>query len=162
MPGSPCLQALAEEFSDAILAPDGTLDRAQLAKRAFASPEATQKLNALTHPAILRLMEQRLEDAADAGYPAAVVDAPLLFEAGIDRACDAVIAVLAPTETRVKRLLARDGIPEQAIRQRIAAQPDDGFYRRLGVTVLENTGTAEQLREQVIAFLHEDKKRWPV
>lgn len=84
-PGSPCLKALADVFSSAILRPDGSLDRGKLAELAFGSPEQTQRLNRIVHPAVIALSEERLRQAADAGARAAVLDAPLLFESGMDR-----------------------------------------------------------------------------
>lgn len=158
-PTSPCLAKLAETFSSAILNEDGTLNRGELAKRAFATPEAAKQLNAITHPAIIALAQQRLEEAADEGYPAAVVDAPLLFEAGMDTICHKVVAVMAPKEKRLHRIMARDDIDETAAAQRIAAQQADDFYCRTGVTVLQNEADAVALQEQAVA-LWQDEGWW--
>lgn len=146
-PDSPCLSALAETFGGDIRRADGSLDRALLAQRAFADPDATARLNAITHPAILALIRQRLEDAADAGYGTAVLDAPTLFEAGADALCDTVVAVLAPAEQRLARIRARDGLSPEQAQRRMAAQPPDGFYTRPGVQVLDNAGSEETLRD---------------
>lgn len=158
-PDSPCLAALAEAFSPAILRADGTLDRRELAARAFASPEATKTLNAITHPAILALLRQRLEGAADQGYAEAVIDAPLLFEAGADSLCHHIVAVTAPVEKRQQRIMQRDGIDAEAARRRIAAQQADEFYCREGVSVLYNDTTEEALRQQAAA-LWQQRIRW--
>ena len=158
-PHSPCLQALTQAFTAAVLREDGSLDRAELARRAFATPADTEKLNAITHPAILALMRQKLEDAADEGHPVAVVDAPLLFEAGADGLCHHVVAVIAPKTKRLSRIMARDGIDEQAAARRMAAQPTDEFYCRDGVTVLINDADEETLRRQAAA-LWEQRTRW--
>ncbi len=146
-PGSPYLDALAETFGDDIRRADGSLDRALLAQRAFADPEHTARLNAITHPAILALIRQRLEDAADEGNSTAVLDAPTLFESGADALCDTVVAVLAPAEQRLARIRARDGLTPEQAQQRMAAQPPDGFYARPGVLVLQNDTTQETLRD---------------
>ncbi len=159
-PGSPCLAQLAEAFSSAILDSDGTLIRQELAARAFASPEATARLNAITHPAILALIRQALEDAADAGHPTAVVDAPLLFEAGVDALCHRIVAVTAPAADRLARIRARDGLTEEQATRRMAAQPDEAFYCRAGVTVLENTGDIAALQQAARTLLDEEKGRW--
>ena len=151
-PGSPCLQALADAFGVDILQEDGTLDRGKLAGRAFASKEATARLNALTHPAILALIRQKLEDAADEGYGTAVLDAPALFEAGADALCSTVVAVTAPEEVRLARIRQRDGLTEAEARCRMNAQPPEEFYARPGVLVLENTGTETALRQQAAAL----------
>lgn len=161
-PGSPCLARLAEVFSPAILTPDGALDRAALAERAFASPEATKTLNAITHPAILTVIRQQLEAAADSGHPAAVLDAPLLFEAGADNLCHHIVAVTAPADVRLERICARDGLSPEAARQRMAAQPDDAFYVRPGVTVLHNDGDEVSLRRQAAALWQQRNRWWAV
>lgn len=158
-PGSPCLAALAEAFSPAILDPDGTLNRKALAERAFASPEATKALNAITHPAIVALIQQELEDAADAGHPVAVVDAPLLFEAGVDALCHHIVAVTAPTEERLARIRQRDGLTEEQAGKRMAAQPEEAFYCRPGVTVLHNDGDVAALQAMAIT-LWQNREGW--
>ncbi len=159
-PGSPCLTNLAATFGQDILLADGTLHRKVLAQRAFSTAENSQKLNAITHPAIVALTKQRLDEAVNNGYTVAVIDAPLLFEAGVDALCDCVVAVTAPAETRLTRIMARDSIDETAARQRMAAQQPDSFYARDGVTLLENRSTPEELSSDAIAWLTEQKARW--
>ena len=156
-PHSPCLAALTATFTDAILNADGTLDRRELARRAFADPSATKTLNDITHPAIMAAIRQELENLADNGHALAVLDAPLLFEAGADALCDRVIAVTAPAEMRLARIMARDGIDRDAALLRMHAQPDDAFYTRDGVTVLVNDKTPDALREQALTVIAE---RW--
>ena len=119
-------------------------------RNAFAAPEQTARLNAITHPAILSLIRQRLEDAADNGYGTAVLDAPTLFEAGADALCDTVVAVLAPVEQRLARIQTRDGLTAEQAQRRAAAQQPDEFYARPGVTVLQNSSTQEALRDAAI------------
>ncbi len=161
-PGTPCLAELCNVFSDAILNSDGTLNRAELAKRAFATPEDSARLNAITHPAIINLAKEQLDEAADQGYPLAVVDAPLLFEAGMDTICHHIVAVTAPREARLARIMARDGLDEAAALRRMAAQHDDAFYSRPGVTVLNNDDSPEQLRKLAATLLDELKRRWGI
>ena len=158
-PGSPCLAALAEAFSPAILFPDGSLDRRQLAKQAFASPEATEKLNAITHPAIMLWITRELENAADRGCAVAVLDAPLLFEAGADSLCDHIVAVTAPAASRQARICARDGITPAEAQKRMAAQHGEEYYARPGVTCLVNDGTPEELAQKAQA-LWDDRRNW--
>ena len=152
-PGSPCLVALTEAFTPAILNEDGTLNRPELAKRAFAAAETAQVLNSITHPAIVKLAQQEIERAAEQGYAIAVVDAPLLYEAKADALCDAIVAVTAPPDVRKQRIMARDGLTEQQASQRMAAQQPDAFYCRDGVTVLDGSGDASALQREAQAFL---------
>ena len=126
-PGSPCLAALARAFSPDILRPDGTLDRKRLAALAFQDDASAKKLSAVTHPAIIARSLARLQEWEAAGCRAAVVDAPLLYESGMDAICGLVAAVIAPEDLRLKRILARDGITEQEARRRMAVQPDEAL-----------------------------------
>ncbi len=158
-PDSPCLSQLVAAFSEAILNADGTLNRPELAKRAFATAETARRLNAITHPAILELTKQQLFTAADAGCETAVVDAPLLFEAGFDTLCDHIVAVIAPADERLARIMARDGITEDSARRRMAAQQPDAFYTRQGVSALYNDTTPKDLRTQA-KMLWQQIGRW--
>ena len=159
-PNSPCLKKLATAFSSAIHNEDGTLKRAELARIAFSSPENAAKLNAITHPAILALTQQLLEQAADEGYPVAVVDAPLLFEAEFDKICHHVVSVIAPKEDRLARIMARDRLSKEAAMQRMTAQHPDDFYCREGVSVIHNTGDQDSLCQQALNLWNEQTRWW--
>lgn len=152
-PHSPCLNNLVEAFSPAILNDDGMLNRAELAARAFSSPAHTQRLNAITHPAIVALIQQEIENAAEQGYSVAVIDAPLLFEAGADKLCDSIVAVTAPTDLRLRRIMERDNLTESQARQRISAQKSDDFYCREGVTVFNGGDNISSLQQRAKVFL---------
>lgn len=135
--GSPVLSALADTFGKDILFPDGSLDRRALAAVAFSSKENTEKLNAVTHPAILARIRRAL---ADATGDAVVLDAPLLFETGLDALCDHTVAIVADEAVRLARITARDGISEEAAKKRIAVQPDTAFYAARADILLYNNG----------------------
>lgn len=135
--GSPVLSALADTFGKDILFPDGSLDRRALAAVAFSSKENTEKLNAVTHPAILARIRRAL---ADATGDAVILDAPLLFETGLDALCDHTVAVVADEAVRLARITARDGISEEAAKKRMAVQPDTAFYAARADILLYNNG----------------------
>lgn len=151
--GSPCLAKLADVFSTAILNEDGTLNRAELAKRAFATSESAQQLNAITHPAIVALTRQEIEHAAEQGYSVAVVDAPLLYEAKADELCDTVVAVIASADVRKQRIMVRDNLTTEQAEQRMAAQKPDDFYCRSGVTVLDGGTDIPTLQQAANNYL---------
>ncbi len=159
-PSSACLTQLVKAFSAAILNPDGTLNRRELARRAFANNETTATLNAITHPAILTAIRAQLESLADAGHPLAVLDAPTLFEAGAEALCQRVVAVTAPAEVRRARIMWRDNLDEYAADTRMAAQPEEAFYAREGVTVLHNATSMDDLKAQATAIINEEVRRW--
>lgn len=148
-----CLAELAEAFGADILFPDGTLNRRELARRAFVSPEQQSKLNRITHPRILIQMGVDMHLALKNGARAAVVDAPLLLESGVDVMCGAVAVVLAPPEVRLARICARDGISEADARLRMEIQPKDAFYRERADVVFCNDGAPEALRQDVVRWL---------
>ncbi len=159
-PHTDCLNALRAAFGDDILHADGSLNRRELARRAFATPETAERLNRITHPAIMAAIRRQLEDLADVGHPLAVLDAPLLYEAGADALCDRIIAVIAPTEMRLDRIMARDGLDREAATRRMNAQPNDDFYTRDGVTVLINDSIPEVLAEQARLIVADEQRRW--
>ena len=135
--GSPVLSALADTFGKEILFPNGSLDRRALAAVAFSSKENTEKLNAVTHPAILARIRRAL---ADATGDAVVLDAPLLFETGLDALCAHTAAIVADEAVRLARITARDGISEEAAKKRMAVQPDTAFYAARADILLYNNG----------------------
>lgn len=151
--GHPCLLELAGAFSSAVLNADGTLNRAALASAAFASKEATARLNAITHPHIFRLAGERFAALWQEGVTLAAVDAPLLFESGMDAICDRTVAVLAPAAVRQARICERDGITAEQAALRMNAQPDEAFYRERADEVLYNGGDLAAFRRTVNAWI---------
>ena len=147
--GSPVLQELAAVFGSDILTEDGELDRALLAERAFAGPEETKLLNAVTHPEISRLISKKINGAFFDGYEGVVLDASQLFESGLNEKCTLVVSVVAPEEVRLQRITERDGISREKALQRMSAQLPEEFFRTHSDYVLENTGTEEDLRLQL-------------
>lgn len=142
-PGQPALPELAERFGNDIILPDGSLDRPLLAKRAFSSPEGCAALNAITHPRVVeRLRGLSAESFARGRH--VIIDAPLLFEAGVDALCDCTVAVLAPDDIRLQRIMERDGLSEEAARLRMNAQPSAEFYTSRADYSLSNGGELEE------------------
>ena len=147
--GSPVLQELAAVFGADILNEDGSLDRALLAERAFASPEETKLLNGVTHPEIIRLINKKINGAFFDGYEGVILDASQLFESGLNERGTLVVSVVAPEDVRLKRIMERDGISEEKARLRMSAQYPEEFFRTHSNYVIENTGTAEDLKLQL-------------
>ena len=97
-------------------------------------------------------LEWAVEEALKTKPPLAAIDAIALVESGLSRLCDVTVAVTAPVDVRVARLMVRDRIPESYARARIAAQPSEDFFRTHCDYVLENNGTAQEFREKCLAF----------
>lgn len=145
LPGAPALKALAETFGEDIILSDGSLDRRLLAGRAFASVESTKAMNSIMLSGIVSRMTALAGEYADSGRNC-LFDAPLLIEAGLDRICDVCVAVVAPLETRIERLIRRDGLSEAEIRSRISRQHSDDYYTSRCDYVIVNDGDIARLR----------------
>lgn len=148
--GSPVLDQLAERFGDDILREDGQLDREKLSAIIFADPEARQELNRIMHPAIGQLAIERLQKLKKKpGIPLVVYEAPLLFEAGAEGRVDQVLVVKIDSQVQLARLMQREGLDEDAARLRIDSQmPQDEKLARADY-VIDNSGTVEEVLEQV-------------
>lgn len=127
----------------------GVLQRKKLGALVFSDEAALLDLNQITHAAVKSEVLRRLNDP-----PAlAAIDAIALFEGGLAELCQITVAVTAPVEDRVRRLMARDGISEDYARRRIAAQHPEGWFRQRCDFVLENNGDPEAFRDKCLAFL---------
>jgi dephospho-CoA kinase len=152
-PGSGGLADVVAAFGDAVLTPDGALDRPALAGVVFADPAARERLNAVVHPVVRRLAAER-EAAAAALDPAAVVvhDVPLLVETGRADAFHLVVVVQAPAVLRVERLVRTRDMDRTEAERRIAAQASDEERLAVADVVLDGSGAPDDLRAEVDAL----------
>ncbi|OFL16666.1 dephospho-CoA kinase [Corynebacterium sp. HMSC067D03] len=148
-PGSPVLAQVAEVFGEDLIDDTGALNRAELAKRAFSSTEQTEKLNALTHPAIRAESNRRFDEAEKAGARAVIYDMPLLVDLGLHHDMDMTVVVDVDVDDRVRRLVDKRGLTEADARARIAQQVDDDTRRAAADIVVDNNGPLEALAAQV-------------
>jgi len=155
-PGKPALTALAEKFGPEILRPDGSLDRAALAERAFVTDETRKELEAITHPAIAEEFFAQIAAAPADGI--VVHDVPLLVESTRGYQYGAVIVVEAPREVRLARLEAR-GVPRADAERRMALQASDEERRKVATWVLDNSGDTALLERQIEAIWPELERR---
>lgn len=151
-PGGPAFPDIVRAFGEAIVGPDGTLDRGALAARIFGDARARQRLNAITHPHIRRrMLEELARVEAAPGGEIIILDIPLLLDTtdGREYDLDGVVVVFADAETRVRRLAARDGLtPDDALR-RIASQVPLEEKAARADWVIDNQGPLEETRRQV-------------
>lgn len=139
------IAALEKNFGGDITI-NGRIDRKILAKRAFASKEATETLNKTVLPFIKDEIMRRIERLKADGSEAVLLDAPTLYESGLDAICDAVIAVLACRETRKKRIMERDGIDASSAELRILAGKPDSYYTERTKHIIYNDGDISEVR----------------
>lgn len=149
-PKQPLFNAYVERFGADIVGPGGTLDRAAIARLIFADPALRAEVDAIAHPLIRAEAERRLGAARAAGAKAAVLDVPLLFEAGWDVIPDETWVVMLPEEEQLARLCARNPLmSEREARARIAAQmPLTEKCARADV-IIDNSGTKEETQQRV-------------
>ena len=129
---------LKERFGDDVINADGTTNRPVLATRAFADTESTNALNAITHPAVTEEIKSIIKDMEEIGYRGVIIDAIALFESGEDKLCDFTVAVVAPMDIRLERIMKRDNITEEKALERINAQKDEKFFTEKADFVLWN------------------------
>lgn len=144
-PGSIVLEEVAQAFGRDLLDPEGKLQRAELAARAFISEEKTAQLNSITHPAIRRQIGRGIERARAEGVHALVLDHPLLLESGMSDLVDDVVVVDVPAELRVRRLVDLRGLKEEDARHRIMRQMSDVDRRMRADYVIDNSGSRDAL-----------------
>ena len=156
-PGSPVLDEVAAAFGADLIGDDGALDRGGLARRAFATTEDTQRLNAITHPAIRAESERRFAAAEEAGEQAVIYDMPLLVDLGLNQDMDLTVVVDVDKEERIRRLVDKRGLEEADARARMAQQIDDAARLAAADVVIDNNGPLEALEPQVDALIKKIK-----
>ncbi len=139
---------LTDQFGDEILDEDGNVDRKKLAGQVFGSPGALEKLDAVTSPYIVKEVDRLVSEAEADGADMVAIDAVALFESGLADRCQYTIAVSAPDEERLKRIMEREGISEEYARSRMDAQHDNMWYWKNCDFVLMNDKNEEKFGER--------------
>ena len=151
-PGTPGLAAVVAEFGAEVLTADGSLDREALGRRVFADPEALARLNAIVHPLVGALSEQRRREAEAAGIEVVVHDVPLLAENELAALYDLVVVVDCSEVTQLRRLVEQRGMEERDARARMARQATREQRLAVADEVLVNEGSLAELETQVDAL----------
>jgi dephospho-CoA kinase len=153
-PGSPVLERIEREFGSGFIQADGTLDRAALGELVFSDSEARTKLDKITHPAILDEIARLIVEARAANPDGLiVVEAPLLFEAGMEDWFDKVVTVVASPEVQRARLAARSGLSLAEVDARIQSQMELSEKAARSDFVIENDGGLDELSRSVQRLL---------
>lgn len=144
-PGRPALGEIRDRWGEEVVDADGRLDREALRRVALADPDARRELESVLHPRILRRVEERLEEGAREGREVAVVEVPLLFEAGLEDGFDAVIAVDAPREVRWRRVRRERGLSREEFDALDGAQWPGARKREAADASIVNDGSRREL-----------------
>lgn len=129
---------LQNRFGEDIIGKDGEIIRPLLASKAFADKESTEALNAITHPAVTDKIKEIIAEKGNENYKAVIIDAIALFESGEDKLCDFTVAVVAPMEIRLERIINRDNITLEKAMERINAQKSEEFFTKQADFILWN------------------------
>ncbi|MBE6883232.1 MAG: dephospho-CoA kinase [Ruminococcaceae bacterium] len=144
-----CLADLVMKFSCGILTENGTLNRKRLASIVFSDPKQLVTLNKTIFPYITARIEKHIEELGQKNKnPIVVLDAPTLFESGIDVRCDIIVSVLAEKDIRIDRIIQRDSLTGKEAMQRVNAQHEDSFYTERSNHIIYNNGGFEELTQR--------------
>ena len=153
-PGSRGLQALVSHFGASLLTPEGELNRAVLRHIVFADPAEREFLDKTLHPLIRQLSDQRISELTRQAHPYIIYSVPLLLETGQQKRFDRIVVVDVPESVQMARLLQRDGSSTSEARAILAAQATREDRLSIADDVIDNAGSIEDTRKQVMA-LHE-------
>jgi dephospho-CoA kinase len=156
--GSRAWKKTLKYFGRRILMPDNQINRQKLAGIVFSDPAKRKVLEKITHPSIIREIKKRLVSAARLFSGFIVLDAPLLFEAGLEKDVDKIIVVWVPEKMQISRLAKRNGISRKDALERVKAQLPLNKKRRLADYVIDNSGAYGEIRRQVRMIARELKE----
>lgn len=146
-PGQPALSEIANAFGAKLITPEGNLDRRALREIVFADPGARKRLEAILHPRIVERVQQDIEQHTDAPYIVVVV--PLLIETGLFKDAEHIVVVDTPEQIQIDRLTRRDDISPAQAQNILAAQATRQQRLAHATHILDNSGSLEQLLEQI-------------
>lgn len=163
-PRSEALLEIRGAFGDEVILPDGSLDRRRLGQIIFRDKDALKLLDSIVHPRVIRRTEEILRDLQAAAKKeghvrVAVVDAPLLLEAGADRVADEVWVVSLPKEEQVRRLVEREGYSRDEALTRINSQMPLEEKEKRAHRIIDNSGTVQDTKEQVFTLWQSLERR---
>ena len=151
-PDSESWREVVDTFGKEILQPSGEIDRQKLGAIVFSDPQQLEKLNAIMHPRMARMVADRIQVLRDQGASTVVVEAALLFEAGWDSLVDEVWTTDSSVESVVERLQARNGMDEKEARRRIDSQMDPAERIERSDLVVDNSSDVSALEQTVMAL----------
>lgn len=144
--GRPCLNEIAASFGNTVLTENGELDRTEMAKAIFGNTDKRLLLNGIMYPYVSYIV---IKSVLKTKNSFTVLDAPTLFESGIDDICDYVVSVVAQRETLISRIMNRDNISREAAENRLRSQQTAEFYRERSDFIIENNGSGSEFKELI-------------
>tara|TARA_Y100000814_G_scaffold287158_1_gene256979 strand:+ start:503 stop:1099 length:597 start_codon:yes stop_codon:yes gene_type:complete len=149
LPGTVGFEQVVSEFGEDIVGADGHVDRQKLGPIVFSDPSNMDRLNAIMHPLIKDMIQTQLDDVEGKGQLIAIVEAAVLIEAGWESLFDEVWVVTADEEEIISRLASRNGLSREDSQKRINSQMTSIERSAHGDVIINNTGSVEDLKENV-------------
>ncbi|MCM3079468.1 MULTISPECIES: dephospho-CoA kinase [Brevibacillus] len=154
-PGKPAYDAIVGHFGRDILLEDGQIDRKKLGEIVFSDESERQKLNAIVHPEVRRVMREEAETAEKNGASIVFMDIPLLFESKLQYMVEKIVVVYAPAAMQLARMMERDELEEEQAQKRLRAQFPIDQKREEADFLIDNSRTREETERQVENMLAE-------
>ena len=148
-PHAEAWRRVVEAFGEAILGPEGEIDRRALGAIVFSDPDQLARLNGIMHPLMAGMVQEKIDAFRETGSEAVVVEAALLFEAGWSSLVQEVWVTDSPVEVVVARLAQRNGMSEEEARRRIASQMSREERLERADFVIDNSKDVESMREAI-------------
>ena len=148
--GRPALSELKAFFGSSVILSDGTLNRKLIGNLIFSDNSARVEFNRIIYPFISYEMIKMVKNYIDNGIKIILLDAPTLFESGTDDFCDAVVSVVADKETCLNRIMNRDSLTYEEAFNRLKSQFSPDFYRDRSSFCVENRGSADEFKCEVL------------
>lgn len=157
--GSPCLSDLTAEFGTSIQNSDGSLHRHILGEIVFSHREKLERLNQIIFPYIRENVQEKISSFQKEGISIVILDAPTLFESGVDHICDYIVSVMAEAPLRQRRIMERDGLSEEDSRRRMDSQLPESFFEKHSDYIIRNNGRLGELLSQTDKAAEKIKER---
>lgn len=149
-PNTEYMKKIVETFGNIVLQSDGNLNRKKLSEIIYNNKEALNKLNQLTFKYVVDEIKIQLKNLENDGEKIVGIDAPLLYEANLDKSCNYIIGVIASDEIKIKRICNRDKISEEVAKQRLKIQKSDDYFKEKVDLIIENNKEdTEKLKNSV-------------
>lgn len=147
IPGTEYLEAIKNTFGEEVFLKDGNLNRKALASKIYNDGQALKDLNKLTFKYVVTEILERIKNTNENDTKYIVIDAPLLFEAGLEKHCNIVIALIADYDLKIKRICRRDNIDEKTAESRLNIQHENSFYTEKADYVITNNENCDLEKE---------------
>lgn len=151
--GKPAYQKVKLIFGDEFLNEDKSINRKKLGHLVFSDSKELKKLNDITHPLIYQEIQEKIQVEKNKKTPLVIVDAPVLFESGGQKYCDATLVITLPLDVQLKRLMARNNLTKNEAMNRINSQMPLTQKEKLATYVVDNTGTIKELENNLAKIL---------